>query len=175
VKSPYGGYPVYYYGSDGKRHLFPTQSTYASWFGTDFSQVKVMTEAEVGAIPLGGNVFIRPGSRLIKEEGPDPKVYAVSKGGVRRHASTEAVASALFGAEWSKGVVAIPTGFFSGYSDGSIIAAAADYDKAAALASAPDIGTDMGLAATPVAATPTGAFSVAMTSDSPAAAVLPGA
>lgn len=173
VKSPYGGYPVYYYGSDGKRHLFPTQSTYASWFGTDFSTVKVLTEAEVGAIPLGGNVFIRPGSRLIKEEGPDTKVYAVAKGGVRRHVSTEASAASLFGAEWSKGVVMIPTGFFSGYTDGSMISVAADYDKAAALASAPDVGTDMGLSATPVAATPTGALSAAMASDSPAAAVLP--
>ncbi|MBI4135530.1 hypothetical protein HY477_02235 [Candidatus Uhrbacteria bacterium] len=174
VKSPYGGYPVYYYGSDGKRHLYPTSSTYESWHGMDFSAVKVMTEAEVGAIPLGANVFIRPGSKLVKDEGSDPKVYAVAANGTRRHVSSEAVALALYGADWAKGIVMVPTGFFSTYVEGTAVAAAADYDKAAVLAAAPDVGTAMGLAATPAAVVATGSISAALASDNPGAAVLPG-
>jgi len=174
VRSPFGGYPVYYYGSDAKRHLFPTASTYAAWFGTDFSRVRVLTEAEVGAIALGANVTIRPGSRLIKEDGPDPKVYAVATGALRRHVASEAVAVALYGANWAREVVAVPTGFLVNYTEGTAISAVADYDKTAITAANPDLGTAMGLAATPATAVPTGALSVALASDSPAGAVLPG-
>src|SRR3989338_9014970 len=122
VKSPYGGYPVYYYGSDAKRHLFPTSSTYESWYGMDFSSVKVLTETEVGAVPLGTNVFIRPGTKLVKDEGSDPKVYVVAASGARRHVTTEALASSMYGAEWSKGIVMVPTGFFSTYTEGAAVA-----------------------------------------------------
>ncbi len=173
-KSPYGGYPVYYYGSNGQRYLFPTASTYASWFGSDFSMVKVLTQAEVGAIPLGGNATIKPTSKLVKADGPDPKVYAVGKGGVLRHVSSEAVAVALYGADWSKGIVTLPEGFFANYTTGAAVAAATDYDKTAVAASAADIGTDKGLSATPAAAVATGSLTVSAASDNPSAGVLPG-
>lgn len=168
-KSVYGGYPVYYYGSDGKKYLFPTANTYMTWY-SDFSAVKAITQAELEAIPFGGNVTYKPGVKLVRFSG-DAKVYALEKGGTLRHVSSEADAEALYGAEWWKWGVnldVIPEGFQANYTTGTAVASASDYDKAAASAAAPDIGTDKGLAATPV-----GALTAALASDNPSGMVLP--
>ncbi|MFH1098683.1 MAG: hypothetical protein V1723_02060, partial [Candidatus Uhrbacteria bacterium] len=90
---------VYYYGADAKRYVFPTEKTFKTWYA-DFSSVQVIADADLFAIPIGGNVTYRPGVKMVKIT-TDPKVYAVSKGGVLRHVATEAVASALFGATWN--------------------------------------------------------------------------
>ena len=58
------GAAVYYYGDDGKRYVFPTESTYMSWYG-DFSAVKTITDAELAAIAIGGNATVRPGTKLV--------------------------------------------------------------------------------------------------------------
>lgn len=170
-KSVYGGYPVYYYGTDGKKYLFPTSSTYFSWY-SDFSAVKVITQAELEAVPFGGNVTYKPASKLVKFPG-DAKVYAIDKGGVLRHLASEAVASALYGTEWYKPATldSIPEGFQANYTTGSDVAAASDFSKTTVAASAPDIGTDKGLGATPVVS---GALTAALAADNPTGSVLPG-
>lgn len=172
-KSVYGGYPVYYYGSDSKKYLFPTESTYKTWFA-DFTAVKVVTQAELEAIAFGGNVTFKPGVKMVKFPG-DAKAYAVTKGGVLRHVSSEAVAVALYGAEWFKpaNLVSLPEGFQANYSmTGATIVAAADYDKVAVAAASSNIGTDKGLTATP-AVVVSATASAALASDSPAGSVLP--
>src|SRR3989344_4361505 len=45
---------VYYYGSDGKRYVFPNEKTYKTWYA-DFSAVKVITDAELATYAIGGN------------------------------------------------------------------------------------------------------------------------
>ena len=170
-KSVYGGYPVYYYGTDGKKYLFPTGDTYSTWY-SDFSAVKVLTQAELEAVPFGGNSTFRPGVKLVKFPG-DAKVYAVGKGGVLRHVTSEAIAVALYGAEWYKPVnlTVVPEGFQANYSmTGAAIAAATDYVKATVMASAPDIGTDKGIGATP---TVSGALTAALASTNPVGQVIP--
>src|SRR3989338_5981385 len=82
------GPAVYYYAADGKRYVFPNEKTYFTWY-SGFSSVKTITDAELAAVMIGGNVTYRPGVKMVKIT-TDPKVYAVSNGGVLRHVPSEA-------------------------------------------------------------------------------------
>ena len=113
------GPAVYFYDNDGKRYVFPNEKTYFSWF-SDFSSVKTITDAELAAIMIGGNVTVRPGTKLVKIT-TDPKVYAVSKCGTLHWIESEAVAKALYGDAWATRVIDVPDSFFVNYSIGSSI------------------------------------------------------
>lgn len=110
---------VYYYAADGKRYVFPNENTYFSWY-PDFSTVKEITDEELAVIPIGGNITIRPGTFLIKIT-TDPKVYAVTSGGVLHWVETEDVAQKLWLSDWASWVVDVPDSFFTNYSIGSSI------------------------------------------------------
>ncbi|MBT4277219.1 hypothetical protein HOD96_00520 [Candidatus Falkowbacteria bacterium] len=110
---------VYYYGSDGQRYVFPTESTYMSWYG-DFSGVQTITDAELAAIDIGGNVTVRPGTKLVKID-TDPKTYAVTPGGVLKHIDSEARAIALYGADWATRVIDINESFWVNYTKGTAV------------------------------------------------------
>lgn len=113
------GATVYYYASDSKRYVFPNETTFFSWF-SDFSSVKVITDAELAAIPMITNLTIRPGTKLVKIT-TDPKVYALSTGGVLHWVTSEALATSLYGSNWSRRVVDVPDGYFSNYTTGSAL------------------------------------------------------
>lgn len=113
------GDAVYYCGSNGKRYVFPNSKTYFSWYA-DFSTVRTVSDATLGTITLGGNATYRPGTRLVKIQS-DPKVYAVGKGGELRWVQTEAIASALYGADWSNKVDDVSDAFFVNYTVGAAI------------------------------------------------------
>lgn len=118
IKSPEST-SAYYCGADGKRYVFPNQQTYMSWY-KDFSTVKTITASELAAIPIGKNVTYRPGSRLVKIQ-TDPKVYAVSQGGILRWVQTPEIAASLYGTTWSKKLEDIPEVFFIDYTIGDPI------------------------------------------------------
>ncbi len=131
------GKAVYYYASNGKRYVFPHENVYFSWY-TDFSSVKTITDSELASIMIGGNITMRPGTKLVKIQ-TDPKVYAVTKGGVLRAIGSEAVAKALYGDAWAKRVVDVDDTLFISYNssagsaitsnfhpDGSLLKYAAD-------------------------------------------------
>ncbi len=111
------GPAVYYYAQDGKRYVFPNEKTYFSWF-QDFSTVKTITDSELANISIGGNMTIRAGTKLVKIT-TDPKVYAVTPGGVLHWIESEAIAKALFGDNWAMRVVDVPDAFFVNYTGGS--------------------------------------------------------
>ncbi len=113
------GPAVYYYAADSKRYVFPNEKTYFSWF-MDFSAVRTISDTELASILIGGNVSIRPGSKLVKIQ-TDPKVYAVTLGGVLHWVESEAIATSLFGANWAQRVVDVPDSFFVNYTIGSSI------------------------------------------------------
>lgn len=113
------GPAVYYYASDMKRYVFPNERTYFSWY-RDFSSVKTISDTELASIMIGGNVTMRPGTNLVKIT-TDPKVYAVTKGGVLHWIESEAVAVALFGSNWAQRVVDVPDAFFVNYTVGSSV------------------------------------------------------
>src|SRR5579859_1820865 len=91
---------VYYCGADGKRYVFPNEKTYKSWY-SDFSGVMTISDSDLASLQIGGNVTYRPGVKMVKIT-TDPKVYAVSKGGVLRPIADEATATALYGSTWNK-------------------------------------------------------------------------
>src|SRR5688572_6989535 len=147
---------VYYFGSDGKRYVFPNFATYASWYA-DFSSVTTVAPDELAAMPIGGNVTYRPGTRMVKIQ-TDPKVYAVSRGGVLRHVGSEAVAVCLYGGNWNVQIDDVPDAFFADYETGAPISDCASYDVGAERLAAPTIGVDKGLDAgvsAPLPDTPT--------------------
>ncbi len=137
---------VYYYGTDEKRYVFPTEKTYKSWYGDDWSGVVTIPDAELMTIPLGGNVTYRPGVRMIKIT-TDPKVYAIGAGGTLRWIETEALAIELYGADWAKNVEDLPDPFYINYRQGSHITMKSDYNPSGEKAEATAIWKDKGLPA----------------------------
>ncbi len=113
------GPAVYFYATDGKRYVFPDEKTYFSWFN-DFSSVKTITDAELAAIMIGGNVTVRPGTKLVKIT-TDPKTYAVTKCGTLHWIESEAIAKALYGDAWATRVIDVSDSFFVNYTTGSSV------------------------------------------------------
>lgn len=107
---------VYYCGSNGKRYAFPNEKVFTSWY-RDFSGLTVMSDAQLAAVPLGGTVTYRPGVRLVKIKS-DPKTYAVSRGGLLRWVTTEAVAIKLYGTRWNRNIDEVDPSLFNQYSIG---------------------------------------------------------
>lgn len=136
---------VYYYAPNGKRLVFPNEKTYKTWYA-DFSSVVHVTDGDLAAIPLGGNVTYRPGVRLVKIT-TDPKVYAVSAHGVLRWVSTETVAQALYGANWNQMIDDVADAYFVNYTVGAAITNASDFSPSAQTATATDIATDKSISA----------------------------
>ncbi len=111
---------VYYLGEDGKRYVFPNEATYKSWY-SDFSGVVTVSADELASYPLGANVVVRPGTKLVKIT-TDPKVYAVEANGTLRWVQTEADAIALYGANWASRVIDVADSFFTNYTIGTPLA-----------------------------------------------------
>jgi len=110
------GPAVYYYATNGKRYVFPTEKTYKTWF-QDYSDVNTISDDALSEIPLGGNVVYRAGTRLIKIV-TDPKVYVVSPNGYLHWMTSEALAIKLYGADWADLVDDVPDAFFTNYKYG---------------------------------------------------------
>lgn len=134
---------VYYVGSDGKRYVFPTEKTYLTWY-SDFSGVKEISATELASYMIGGNVTYRPGMRMIKIQS-DPKVYAITKGGILKEIGSETVAKALYGATWNKQIDDLPDAFFINYKIGSKISEAANYVVDTEKSASASINIDKGL------------------------------
>ncbi|MBI4812717.1 hypothetical protein HY798_04790 [Candidatus Falkowbacteria bacterium] len=105
---------VYYLAADGKRYVFPNETTYFSWY-SDFSSVVTIPQSELESYPLGKNVTMRSGVKLVKIT-TDPKVYAVEPNGSLKWVSSETTASTLYGSNWAKRVVDVPDAFFTNYT-----------------------------------------------------------
>ena len=120
---------VYYCAQDGQRYLFPNERVFLSWYA-DFSVVTIVSAAEMRAIPLGGTVPYRPGSRMIKLPF-DFKVYAIARGGVLRWVTTEALAQQLYGENWNQKIDDVPSRLFNSYQFGLPIVETTDATSAA--------------------------------------------
>lgn len=113
------GNPAVYYFDGSKRYVFPNSTTYFTWY-KDFSGVKTIPASELQSYAIGGNVTVRPGTKLVKIT-TDPKVYAISYGGVLHAIDSETRAATLYGSSWNKMVVDVPDAFFVNYKSGTAI------------------------------------------------------
>lgn len=116
---------VYYSGLDGKRHAFPNEKVFFTWY-SNFESVQIVTQAKMSSLVLGKNVTYRPGSRMLKFP-TVPMVYAVSKGGILRWVKTETDAISLYGTQWSTKVDDLSEAFFLDYKYGLDITPSAVY------------------------------------------------
>ena len=136
---------VYYYGADGKRYVFPNEKTYKTWY-SDFSSVKTITDVELEAISIGGNVTYRPGVKMVKIQ-TDPTVYVVAGGGTLRWVKTEELAKSLYGTNWSEKVEDIPDAFFTNYKTGDDITLVGEFIPVNETAKYASIDIDKGMKA----------------------------
>jgi len=116
---------VYYYGADGKRHTFPNENTYFTWYN-NFDSVKFMTDEQLATISLGSNMTYKPGVRMLKLQ-TMPDVYAVDNNATLRAVASEAVAQALYGPNWQQYVDDLSDAFFTDYTIGLPINQASDF------------------------------------------------
>lgn len=120
------GHPaVYVVGSDDKRHAFPNETVFGSWF-EDFDDVVKIDSQTMASFPLGGNVTMRAGT-LVKIT-TDPKVYAIEPGGVLRWITSEALAKDLYGEQWNQVIVDVNDVFWGNYTRGNDLIAAVHPD-----------------------------------------------
>lgn len=145
---------VYYIGSDNRRHLFPNERVYASWFPTFFG-LKTVSPATLSSIAQGANVRVKPGNNLVqfvatRADGrgfavTDSRVYALERGGTLRWIRSPGVAVALYGTMWERQIVPVPETEFSQYRVGVDILLADSFNRALVLGSVPSISADLGL------------------------------
>ncbi len=114
------GSAVYLIGADNKKYIFPDSKTYLTWYDGFWLVQKVSLE-ELDLYPDGGAVTYRPGTKLLKHADSN-KVFAIEAGGVARHIPTAAIASELYGANWTSLVQDIDPGIFvSNYTEGEAL------------------------------------------------------
>ena len=110
---------VYLLDADNARHIIPNEAVFRSW-NLSFDDVTVIGSGTLTGMPLGKNVFVRPGSNLVKITA-NPNVYAVEKGGILRWIQTEELAKKLYGADWNKRVIDVPETLFAQYKFGGAL------------------------------------------------------
>ena len=142
VKSPNSS-AVYYIGDDRKRHAFPTEGVFKSWFG-NFDSVQTISTAKLASFQLGENVKYRPGQRMVKLQS-DPKVYAVDRNGTLRWVTDATVARDMYGVSWSVTIDDISDSMFVDYEVGEPLYSGDEDWKFFVESLSPYINIDMGM------------------------------
>ncbi len=110
---------VYFLDSNNVRHAYPNQNIWKSYFGNDFSFVKVISKEQIASYQLDKNVPYKTNS-LFKISSI-PKVYRVGENSIIQWIVSESVARKLYGDSWNKIVEDLPDAFFGDYILGSDI------------------------------------------------------
>ena len=110
---------VYLLNSDMERMYFPNAEVYKTWYA-DYSGINVIPNTCVDAYPAPTaapyGVNYRPGSRLVKVQ-ISPSVYVVEPGNTKARIGSEAVATALYGADWATKVRDVSDVFWPNYAN----------------------------------------------------------
>jgi len=116
---------VYYVDPNCFRHAFPLTQVFFTWEDS-FDGVVTVSDSDVAALVLGGNMPFKPGVVLLKIQS-DPKVYAVTVNPdfayspILRWIETEQLATDIYGQTWSQYVVDVPDVFFTDYVIGESV------------------------------------------------------
>jgi len=110
---------VYFLDQFGMRHAFPNEKTYFSWY-EGFSNIHVISQANMESFMLGKNVAYHPGKRLVKFPSLNT-VYFVGRYGILMEIASESVAIDIFGDDWSDLVDDISEVFYFDYMIGNKI------------------------------------------------------
>jgi hypothetical protein len=132
---------VYYVGSDGKRHAFPNERVYFTWY-SNFDGIVELNGSMLATITLGSNVNYRPGMRMVKFTTVN-RVYAVARYGSLRWVTSEAAATALYGSAWNTRIDDINDAFFTDYTFGADINSSADFNPTVEAATVANIDANL--------------------------------
>ncbi len=133
---------VYFYSTfDGKRHAFPNEKVFFTWYA-NFDSVTVVDAEFLASMTLGSNITYRPGVWMVKFVTVNT-VYAVTRGGVLRAIDSEATATALYGNNWNQHIHDISDAFFGNYEFGEDVEGEDDYDAQEEEDSITDIDTNL--------------------------------
>ena len=110
---------VYFVDNSDKRHAYPNQAMWESYFGTDFSFVETITGEKLATYSFGRNVPYASGS-LFKIPSV-PKVYRVGGDGLIQWITSEEKAIELYGEDWASLVKDLSEVFFMDYTVGDDI------------------------------------------------------
>ena len=117
---------VYYYGNDGKRHVFPSASVYFTWYN-DFDDVIEVSSDFMSSLTIGKNVTYRPGSVLVQFEGSS-SIYGIEAPKTLRRYTTTGLLETDWGSNWASDVVTVSDSLYGNYTMGSVIDRSSDYD-----------------------------------------------
>ena len=133
---------VYYYGSDGKRYVFPTLWTLVSW-GYAFDDPRLMSgaadlcanvvqvnESMMNAVPLGGNIRYRPGSYATGTES-DPSRWVIARGGTLRRLADPGMVEGVYPQSSDERTHLLPEPFFTNYRLGEPLNTLTGFDAEA--------------------------------------------
>jgi hypothetical protein len=87
---------------------------YKTWF-KNYSGVKTLSSDQLGKIDLGGVMFVRAGTKLVKSQ-TSKTVYAVEPGGRLAAIDSPDAAVSLYGANWKSMVLTMPDSFMGAYT-----------------------------------------------------------
>lgn len=118
---------VYYYGEDGKRHVFPNSSVYFTWYN-DFDDVIEVSGDFMSSITLGKNVTYRPGSVLVQFESA-ASIYAVDEDRTLRRYTTTSLITSDYGSDYKDVLVTVADSLYNNYTIGSVIDSSGDFDR----------------------------------------------
>jgi hypothetical protein len=133
---------VYYYGSNGKRYVFPNRDAIVSWYESFDSEnlldgksdicrtVREFPDSVLADITIGGNVNIRPGTYIVKTDA-DPQMYVISRHATIRRLKPNGLAMDFYPTDWMRRVRVVPDAFFVNYKLGPDVTFPAMYDSKA--------------------------------------------
>jgi len=109
---------IYYLDAANTKHPFHHAREYATWYA-NFSNIKVIPNAEMISYTLGNTIVARPGTKLVQfveinangtfNTVNTPEVYAVGPNGMLYKLDSGATAASLYGANWETKILALPT------------------------------------------------------------------
>lgn len=117
---------VYFLGSDGKRHAFPNEKVFFTWYA-DFDDVVVVSSSYMASVTLGRNVTYHPGTTMVKFPSLNT-VYGVGEEGELRAITSQDVAISIFGSNWNTMIHDISEAFYGNYEFGDDIDSTSDFD-----------------------------------------------
>lgn len=108
------------------RRPFNDAQTYLTYL-SNFNNVMTVTDATLPTLSLGTPMIPKPGVVLVKIQSVN-KVYAIDTAGQLRWVTTEALASSIYGSNWSNYVIDIPDTLYPSFKHGSDITTDEDID-----------------------------------------------
>lgn len=122
--------PIYYLGTDGKRHPFIPIDAFSSWYTTT-DHIRLIQAWELASIPLSQGVTYRPGWGVIRFE-TSPHLYVVQRDGTLRRLANDTVAANIYGVDWRARLRTVSVGFYDAYrvqTDAADIQSVSDYNS----------------------------------------------